>query len=58
MLVNRRGQATLIGVSAIAMWTGLALLTAMTGGVPPFHLLAMCFAVASAAATLMWLARG
>ncbi|MEC9216271.1 MAG: EamA family transporter, partial [Pseudomonadota bacterium] len=56
--MNRRGRATLIGVSAIAMWAGLALLTAMTGGVPPFQLLAMCFAVASAVAALVWLARG
>ncbi|MEC9165534.1 MAG: EamA family transporter, partial [Pseudomonadota bacterium] len=56
--MNRRGRATLIGVSAIAMWAGLALLTAMTGGVPPFQLLAMCFAVASGVAALVWLARG
>jgi drug/metabolite transporter (DMT)-like permease len=39
------GRATLIGFSAVAMWSTLALLTAFTGKVPPFMLSAMTFAV-------------
>lgn len=38
-------RATLIGFSAILMWSLLALLTVLTGRVPPFQLLAMTFAV-------------
>jgi drug/metabolite transporter (DMT)-like permease len=40
-------QATLIGFSAIIMWSLLALLTALSGKVPPFQLAAMCFSVAT-----------
>ena len=38
-------RATLIGFSAILMWSLLAVLTVLTGHVPPFQLLAMTFAV-------------
>ncbi|MCP4317338.1 MAG: EamA family transporter [Hyphomicrobiales bacterium] len=38
-------QATLIGFSAIIMWSLLALLTASSGKVPPFQLAAMCFTI-------------
>jgi drug/metabolite transporter (DMT)-like permease len=38
-------RATLIGFSAILMWSLLAVLTVLTGQVPPFQLLAMTFAV-------------
>lgn len=41
-------QATLIGFSAILMWSLLALLTASSGEVPPFQLAAMCFSIAAA----------
>ncbi|MEM6462681.1 MAG: EamA family transporter [Pseudomonadota bacterium] len=41
-------QATLIGFSAIIMWSMLALLTALSGQVPPFQLAAMCFAIGTA----------
>ena len=41
-------QATLIGFSAILMWSLLALLTASSGEVPPFQLAAMCFSIATA----------
>lgn len=41
-------RATLIGFSAILMWSLLALLTASSGKVPPFQLAAMCFSVAAA----------
>ncbi|MEM9104645.1 MAG: EamA family transporter [Pseudomonadota bacterium] len=40
-------QATLIGFSAIVMWSLLALLTALSGQVPPFQLAAMCFSIAT-----------
>ena len=40
-------QATLIGFSAILMWSLLALLTASSGEVPPFQLAAMCFSIAA-----------
>jgi drug/metabolite transporter (DMT)-like permease len=38
-------RATLIGFSAIAMWSLLALLTAASGNVPPFLLSAICFSI-------------
>lgn len=40
-------QATLIGFSAILMWSLLALLTASSGKVPPFQLAAVCFSIAA-----------
>ena len=40
-------KATLIGFSAVLMWSLLALLTASSGGVPPFQLTAMCFLIAT-----------
>src|SRR5688572_8400819 len=44
---SRKGQAaaTLIGFSAIVMWSLLALFTAASGAVPPFQLAAMTFAI-------------
>ncbi len=39
-------RATLIGSLAILLWSLLALLTAWAGGIPPFQLVAMTFAVA------------
>jgi drug/metabolite transporter (DMT)-like permease len=38
-------RATLIGFSAILMWSLLAVLTVLTGRVPPFQLLAITFAL-------------
>ncbi|MBW8640596.1 EamA family transporter [Hoeflea sp. WL0058] len=40
-------RATLIGFSAILMWSLLALLTALSGAVPPFQLAAICFLIAT-----------
>lgn len=42
-----RLQATLIGFSAILMWSFLALMTAASGRMPPFQLSAICFAIGS-----------
>lgn len=41
-------NATLIGFSAILMWSLLALLTVASGDVPPFQLAAMTFAIGGA----------
>lgn len=43
-----RGMATLAGFGAILLWALLALLTALSGSVPPFQLAAMTFAVGGA----------
>ncbi len=40
-----RLSATLIGFGAIILWSGLALLTALSGEAPPFELAALTFAV-------------
>ena len=39
-------RATLIGATALVMWSFLALLTTTTGGVPPFQLTAITFGIA------------
>lgn len=38
---------TLVGFSAILMWSSLAVLTAASGTMPPFQLSAICFAIGS-----------
>ena len=53
-----RRRATLIGFTAILMWGALALLTVWSGNVPPFQLVAMCFAIAFAGALVKWIANG
>ncbi|MFK0277363.1 DMT family transporter [Ensifer sp. NPDC090286] len=40
-------KATLIGFSAILMWSLLALMTAASGEMPPFQLSAICFLIGS-----------
>lgn len=49
--------ATLIGLTAIIMWSLLAALTVATGRIPPFQLLAMTFAIGSCVGPLTWLWR-
>jgi len=46
-------SATLIGLTAILMWSLLAVLTVATGKIPAFQLVAMTFAVGA----LAWLAK-
>jgi drug/metabolite transporter (DMT)-like permease len=46
--------ATLIGSGAAVLWSLLGLLTAATGPVPPFQLLAMTFAVGGGVGALSW----
>jgi len=55
--MSSRIAATLIGLVAIALWAILALLTAASGTVPPFQLLAMTFAVGAAIGVASWLFR-
>jgi drug/metabolite transporter (DMT)-like permease len=53
-----RRRATLIGFTAILMWSALALLTTLAGPVPPFQLVAMAFAIPGVASIALWIARG
>lgn len=50
--------ATLVGFTAIMMWSLLALLTAASGRVPPFQLAAMTFALGGVVGAAGWLVRG
>jgi drug/metabolite transporter (DMT)-like permease len=49
--------ATLIGLTAILMWSLLAVLTVATGKIPAFQLAAMTFAVGALVGFLTWLGR-
>src|SRR4051794_6590781 len=49
--------ATLIGFTAILMWSLLSLLTVASGAVPPFQLAAMTFALGGALGAATWLFR-
>ena len=47
-------RSTLIGGVAILMWSSLAVLTAWSGGVPPFQLVAIAFTVVFLLAAVRW----
>ena len=49
--------ATLIGLTAILMWSLLAVLTVATGKIPAFQLAAMTFAIGAAVAFASWIMR-
>ena len=49
--------ATAIGMSAILMWSLLAVLTVATGAMPAFQLAAMTFAIGAAVGALNWFGR-
>src|ERR1700743_2529115 len=49
--------ATLIGLTALLMWSLLAALTVATGRVPAFQLLAMTFAICGCVRILGWVFR-
>ena len=51
-------RATLIGLTAIVMWSLLAVLTVATGRIPPFQLAAMTFLVGGLAGCASWLKPG
>lgn len=48
-------SSTLVGLSAVLLWSTLALLTAASGGVPPFQLAAMTFLLGSIVGAVRWL---
>lgn len=50
-------RATLIGLTAILMWSTLAVLTVATRPMPPFQLLAVTFAIGACIAPLSWIVR-
>ncbi|AOG09166.1 MULTISPECIES: EamA family transporter [Rhizobium/Agrobacterium group] len=50
-------KATLIGFTAILMWSFLALMTAASGTMPPFQLSAITFAIGSLPGIFMFIAR-
>jgi drug/metabolite transporter (DMT)-like permease len=50
--------ATLIGLTAILMWSLLSVLTVATGKIPPFQLAAMTFAIGALLGALTWIGRG
>ncbi|WP_174801554.1 DMT family transporter [Martelella limonii] len=50
-------RATLIGFTAVLMWSVLALFTAASGNVPPFQLSAIAFAIASVPGIIVLVAR-
>lgn len=50
-------KATLIGFTAILMWSFLALMTAASGTMPPFQLSAIAFAIGSLPGILLFIAR-
>ncbi|MGG6294590.1 aromatic amino acid exporter YddG [Leptolyngbya sp. AN02str] len=51
-------KPTLIGFSAILMWATLALLTQLSGNIPPFQLTAMCFSIAFGIGLVLWIRKG
>src|SRR5579871_4037501 len=50
-------SATLIGMTAILMWSLLALLTVASGAMPPFQLAAVTFAIGACVGALSWIVR-
>lgn len=56
-MISSQAGPTLAGIAAIIMWSALALLTAASGKVPPFQLLAITFAIGSVAGMASWLIR-
>lgn len=51
-------RATAVGATAILMWSTLALLTTMSGGVPPFLLVTLSFTIAFVASLMLWMGQG
>lgn len=56
MSLSRRA-ATAIGFIAVLLWSLLAVLTAASGAVPPFQLLALTFGIGGLAGVLLWIVR-
>ena len=58
MSIPHREQATVIGLSAVAIWSTLALFGALAGPVPPLQLVAMAFTLVFALSIAVWAVRG
>ena len=56
-ILMTRTRATLTGMTAIAMWASLALLTIGSAPVPPFLLNALCFGIGGSIG-LLWVVTG
>lgn len=54
--VPGRSAATFVGLTAIVMWSSLALLSVLSGAIPPFQLTAMCFALSGSVGLLRLIA--
>jgi len=52
-----RPTATAIGLTAVLLWSTLAWLTAASGTVPPFELLALTFGIGGVAGAALWAVR-
>ena len=50
-------SATLIGMTAILMWSLLAVLTVASGTMPPFQLASVTFAIGACVGALSWIVR-
>jgi drug/metabolite transporter (DMT)-like permease len=50
--------ATLVGLTAILMWSLLTVMTVATGTIPAFQLAAMTFAIGAVTCALSWIGRG
>jgi drug/metabolite transporter (DMT)-like permease len=58
MKMQSQIQPTIIGFSAVLMWATLALLTDLSGTLPPFQLTAMAFTVSLLVGAIAWLRSG
>lgn len=56
MALSRRA-ATAIGLSTLLLWSSLATLTAASGAIPPFQLLAISFGIGGLAGAALWIFR-
>lgn len=56
--MSPRRRATLSGLAAILLWSSLAVMTAASGAVPPFQLLAMSFGLGALLGLVMLSRRG
>jgi drug/metabolite transporter (DMT)-like permease len=56
--MTSRPRATLVGLAAVLMWSGLSTLTAVSGAVPPFLLNTLTFGLSGVAATIWLIATG
>lgn len=56
--VHTAHSATAVGVTAVILWSSLALLTTLTEGIPPFELMALGFGIAFVASALILGRRG